>query len=346
MNNPIRIRYFLWLAALLLAYFTVNSATLLAINLPSILARGPDWREEFHEWLVITGVGGVLLPGLLFAAWRLSRRMLKPLRDIVDTSNRIDRGHLSERIHVQDTHDEIADLAASLNRALDRYEEAVRRQRQFAGTASHQLRTPLTSIRTIGEITLQHDRTPESYREAIGTMLEEAGRLARIVEQLLLMAKLNHQDLRATFTAVHLPELFAETTSRHEPLLLAKRIRLTSRAAPGTTAWGHPALLDQALSNLLDNAIRHTPNEGAITLAATPSPNRFITISVSDSGPGFSSQPSTSPLPPDNPADTRSGLGLNIVREIVRAHDGDIEIQSIPGHGATIGIRIPIPPTA
>lgn len=344
MNNPIRIRYFLWLAALLAAYLIINSATLLAINLPSILARGPDWREEFNEWLVITGVGIVLLPGLLLASWRLSRRMLKPLRDIVDTSNRIDKGHLSERIHVQDTHDEIADLATSLNRALDRYEEAVRRQRQFAGTASHQLRTPLTSIRSIGEIALQHDRDPESYREAIGTMLEEAGRLAHIVEQLLLMAKLNHQDLRSTFTAVHLPELFAETSSRHEPLLLAKHIQLTCQAAPGTAAWGHPALLDQALSNLLDNAIRHTPNDGAITLAATSSPDRVITISISDSGPGFSSQPCPSPVLPDHPADTRSGLGLNIVREIARAHDGDIDIQAPPGQGARVCMRLPASP--
>ncbi len=341
MKNPIRIRYFFWLATLLLAFWLVNSLTLLAINLPSILDRGPDWREEFYEWVVITSVGGLLLPLLLYAAWRLSSRLLQPLRFIIKTSNRIYGGHLDERIQVEDTHDEISELAASLNRAWDRYQDVVRRHKQFTGMASHQLRTPLTTIRTAGEVALQDERSPEEYCDVIGRMLEEANRLSRIIEQLLLMAKLNRDELDKTFSDVDTDRLIQEVLERYQPLLQDKRIQVTRSGITGLTLQGQLELLSQALVNLVDNAVRHTPPDGTIEVTVSKLLSSQVEISVCDSGNGFFSLEAAQEMKIDSFA-TRSGLGLHIVREIVQAHNGSIHIGSSALGGASVCLRLPL----
>lgn len=341
MRSPIRIRYFLWLAALLLAFWLVNSLTLLTINLPSILARGPDWREEFYEWVVITGVGALLLPLLLYAAWQLSNLLLRPLRDIIKTSNRIYGGELDERIQVQDTHDEISELVASLNRAWDRYQDVLRRQKQFAGAASHQLRTPLTTIRTTGEIALQHEREPEEYCDAIGRMLEEANRLSRIVEKLLLMAKLSRAELTATFATVDANRLIREVIGSYQPLLQDKQIEVSCSGIDGLVLRGQSALLNQALVNLIDNAIRHTPVGGAIEVTACLREPQWAEICVSDSGTGFTLSDANQAVEFERLA-ARSGLGLHIVRDIVQAHSGSLHVGTAALGGARVCLRLPV----
>lgn len=246
MSNPIRIRYFLWLTALLCTFWLINSLTLLTINLPEIISRGPDWREEFNEWLVITGVGALVIPVLLYGAWRLSGHLLQPLREIIRTSNRIYSGHFDERIHVENTHDEIAELATSLNRALNRYQEVGRRQKHFASAASHQLRTPLAAIRSTGEVALQHKRDPEDYCDAIGQMLEDANRLSHVVEQLLLMAKLSREELETMFRAVDAQRLVQEVVNGYQPLIQAKQLQVTCSGGEGLMVWGDEALLAQS----------------------------------------------------------------------------------------------------
>ena len=339
MKSPIRIRYFLWLAALLITFWLVNSLTLLTINLPSILARGPDWREEFYEWVVITGVGTLQLPVLLYAAWLLSSLLLRPLRDIIRTSNRIYEGKLDERIQVQDTHDEIFELVASLNRAWDRYQDVLRRQKQFSGAASHQLRTPLTTIRTTGEIALQHQRTPEEYCDVIGRMLEEANRLSRIIEQLLLMAKLSRDELEATFAKVDATRLIREVIENYQPLLQDKRIQVTCPEMGGLMLRGQAALLNQALVNLVDNAVRHTPVGGRIEVSVSPSQANQADICVCDSGTGFASLNAKQEL---DRLVAQSGLGLHIVRDIVQAHNGSIHFGASALGGASVCLRLPI----
>ena len=341
MSNPIRIRYFLWLTALLCTFWLINSFTLLTINLPEIISRGPDWRDEFNEWLVITGVGALVMPVLLYAAWRLSGRLLQPLRDMVRTSNRIYSGHFDERIHIEDTHDEIAELASSLNRALDRYQEVGRRQKHFASAASHQLRTPLAAIRSTGEVALQHKRDTEGYCDAIGQMLEDASRLSHVVEQLLLMAKLSREELETTFKAVDAQRLVQEVIDGYQPLIQAKQLQVACSGEGGLMVRGDEALLSQALTNLVDNAIRHTPSNGTITLTVAPITPAQVEICVNDSGSGFSSSEAEQGLGADSP-DARSGLGLYIVRDILQAHDGDVRMGTSSLGGASVCLRLPL----
>ena len=347
MNNPIRVRYFLWLAALLVGFFIIKSTVLLLLNLADIIQRGPDGNEELFEWAIVTGVGAALLPLLLISAWRISRHMLAPLRRIVRTANRIYSGHLEERIEVPSTHDEIAELAVSVNRALDRYEEAVARQRQFAGMASHQLRTPLTAIRSVGEIALRKERSPEEYREALGTMLEEAERLSRVVEQLLMMAKWSGDTLRETFEAVEVSALWDGVLEDLEPLYQAKRIAVDREGADGMMVWGHKGLLHQALINVFANAVRHTPEEGRISLSAERTRVGDVLLRVTDNGPGF---PGGFVAQEAGPAVGRpedgfgAGLGLKIVENILQIHRGQLTCGAAPVGGGLVTLRIPARP--
>lgn len=344
MNNPIRVKFFFWLAGLLIAFFVVNSLSLLLINLQQILGRGPDWEEEFYEWAFITVVGVVLLPVLLLVAWRISKYMLLPLREIIRTANRIYGGHLNERVRVSATHDEIAELAEGINRALDRYEDAVARQRQFAGTASHQLRTPLTAIRSVGEVALHKERSPEEYREAIGAMLEESDRLSHIVEQLLMLAKMSVDEIQKTFMPVDVRALLLRSMEQFAPLSEAKEIAVEIRCDPDISVDGHAELLKQAIGNILDNAIRHTPPGGAICVAVQHTGQEGVEISVSDSGPGFSTRQKEwfdSASPDDSGDGSGPGLGLKIVTDIVRAHQGTLKLGISESGGARVRILLP-----
>jgi len=344
MKNPIRVRYFFWLAALLLGFFLVNSLVLLGINLPAILARGPDWRGEFMEWAAITLTGLALLPLLLLAAWRISRHMLAPLRQMADTAGRIESGQFEERIRIPETHDEVATLAAAINRALDRYADAMVRQRHFAGTASHQLRTPLTTIRSIGEVALQKDRPAADYRDAIGAMLEESDRLSHVVEQLLVMARLSAEELRRTFVSVSIRALLEAVCETATPLAGAHGIRLVCRSPDTPAIRGSAVLLTEALGNVIDNAIRVTPAGGAVTLDATTE-GAVVNCRITDSGPGF---------PPELldrdaleragtlPDRQTNGLGLVIVAQIARVHHGRLLLRNAPGGGATVTLQLPV----
>lgn len=344
MNNPIRVKYFFWLAGLLLSFLVIKSLSLLVINWHQILGRGPDWKEEFYEWIFITGVGVVLLPVLLLAAWRISKTMLLPLREIIMTANRIYGGHLNERVSVSATHDEIAELAEGINRALDRYEEAVARQRQFAGTASHQLRTPLTAIRSVGEIALHKERNPEEYREAIGAMLEESDRLSHIVEQLLILAKMNVDEIQKTFMPVDVCALLLRIKEQFAPLSEAKEIVVEIGCDPDISVDGHAELLEQVVGNVQDNAIRHTPPGGKICLVARRTDQNKVEISVSDTGPGFTPRQMqwSDKATPDNSGDISGpGLGLKIAADIVRAHKGRLKLGASEQSGAQVAILLP-----
>ncbi len=339
MNNPIRIRYFFWLASLLLAFFLINSLTLLAINLPTIVSRGPDWKEEFAEWLVITTTGLAALPLALLVAWRVSRHLLTPLREMAETAHRIEAGMLAERISVPQTHDEIAELAKSLNRALDRYEAAMSQQKQFSGTASHQLRTPLATIRSLGEVALQNERAPESYRETIASMLEVSSHLEHVVEQLLMMSRLSDAELRKTFTPVSVEKLFATLLDLFGPLYQAKSIHIACRNPDAVILHAHEDLLLQALGNLLDNAIAHTPEQGRILLAATLHDPDAVALSVTDTGPGFA-YPREAARPRHDPG---PGLGLLIVETIIRLHHGRMQVApASPDGGGSVALVLPL----
>lgn len=342
MPASIRSLYLRWIGGLLLVY-------LLALTCASALYQ---WREiqeigqhgnehEVIEVATVAGTGLLLLPVMFLAIRWLTGRMVRPLNAIRETAERINAGRLDERIPVGNPNDELGRLVRIINAAFDRYRETTDRLQRFASDTSHQLRTPLTSIRTSGEVCLQKDRTPEEYRETIGSMLEDVQRLSDLVEKLLLIARLGADRIRTTFSPIDLGQLVREVAARYEEIVFERTLRLEVSAGPKVS--GDAELLRQLLSNLLDNAIRHTPAGGEILIRLTEAVDRRLTLSVWDTGPGVSEEMRSQLFQRFARGAgidvSGAGLGLAIVADIVNLHRGSIEL--LPGPGARFDITLP-----
>jgi signal transduction histidine kinase len=302
-----------------------------------------SFEKEVREIQAIFLAGLAVLPLMVLFIGRICRRMLQPLSDIRETAERIIAGHLAERIQPENATDELGRLAATLNKAFDRYQDNLDRLQRFTGDASHQLRTPLTSIRTTGEVCLGKRRTPEEYEEVIGSMLEDADRLRNVVEKLLILGRMGADSIRAGFVPLDLGDVCARVLERYAPAFEVAELRATFNRSPNARVRGDAALLEQVLSNLLDNAIRHTWRGGTIDISLASGSGATWVLCVRDSGPGVAQEllPNLFQRFARGPGADLSGhgLGLAIVADTVRIHGGEIRLRE--GPGAAFEITLP-----
>jgi heavy metal sensor kinase len=290
----------------------------------------------------------VFLFGAVAGGLVLVRKSLQPLRAITEQAERISSANISERLPVAQTGDEVERLSLSLNKMIERLEESIQHISRFSADVSHELRTPLTILR--GELeTMAHDRSRDSESlEMIGNSLEEIDRLARIVDQLLVISRLDVGQAGIEREPVNLGRL-AETTADQMRLLTdEKGIAVKFSVEPNVVVSGDRLRLKQIVVNLLDNAIKYVPEDGNIELIVRAEAGRAI-LAVSDNGIGIS--PAELPYIFDrfyrtDKARTRAtggaGLGLSIVKAIAIAHDGKVSVTSSEGKGTTVGVDLPL----
>jgi signal transduction histidine kinase len=283
----------------------------------------------------------VLLVATLLA-WAAAGQAIRPLRALTATARSIGDRDLAARIPVEGT-DEVAELAATLNSMLGRLEDAFAGQRAFLDDVGHELRTPLTVVR--GHLELLED-DPVERRKTLDLVLDELDRMSRHVDELLLLARAERPDVLRP-RPVELRELLEGVLARVRPL--GDR---TWRIDPPVDAAivADPDRLTQALVNLADNAVRHTPERGVIELGA-----RIVEgearLWVRDEGAGIAPEDQErvfERFARGRDRRTRetegTGLGLAIVAAIVRAHGGRVELVSAPGAGSTFTLVIPVEP--
>lgn len=346
MKSSIRRNYCLWLAFVLIIHFTVQGVITVGHGLKEIALGESPANVEIRDMVLVVLTDLLTLPLMFAVIWFISKKMLQPLSSMAEAANRIRAGELAERIPVDNPQDDIGRVAVALNDAFDGYQQAMDRVRRFSSDASHQLRTPLTAMRSVGEVCLQKDRTPEEYRDKIASMLEECQRLARIVEQLLALSRLERSKLREQFVPVDLAAIIKRVIDTYEPLYEEKHIDLITEFAPGLKGRGDAGLLEQVVANLIDNAIRFTPLGGTVRITTAKSSGTAAVIRVVDSGPGIPEAEQTRifqrfvSLP--GAETTGSGLGLAIVADIVKLHDGTVEAKSNPEGGATLAVTLPL----
>ena len=304
-----------------------------------VVAQFSD-RLEAQLRPALNAVGGVALAVLLFGsllAWRLAEGVLRPVRSVTGTAREISETDLTKRIPVQGA-DEIASLAATFNAMLDRLEAAFGAQKRFLDDAAHELRTPVTIIR--GHLELLGD-DPQERRETVELVTDELDRMARLVNELLLIAKAERPDFLRLET-VDVGDLTEE--------LLAKARAMAPREwRPAGTGRGVMVAdrqrVTQAIVQLADNAIRHTRNGDAIEIGSAVAGDeaRFW---VRDQGDGIPLDQQEAIFERfargDGTRADGSGLGLAIVRAIAAAHGGRVELDSRPGQGATFTVIIPM----
>lgn len=291
--------------------------------------------------LLAAGLGGAFLTG----------HALRPVREIAGTAARLGANDLSERLPVSGR-DEFSELSSSFNAMLARLEEAFDRQRRFTADASHELRTPLSIIKANTSLALEHPWPEERYCEFLAAIDSAADRQSRIVEELLFLARADAGRLARDVGPVCLIEVLeeaAEAVSRPD----RPCIRLES-IDPSLMVPGSGSELTRLFTNLLENAVRHTPSEGMVTVSAMIDAIS-VTVTVADTGEGIAPEhlphlgerfyrvdAARSAAPGGYPGGT--GLGLVICHSIIEAHEGRMTITSKVGEGTAIRIRLLVCP--
>lgn len=285
--------------------------------------------------MLLSGPLALLLASV--AGWMLSRRALAPVARMTSIADGIGIEALGERVPVPVGHDEISALARTLNRMLDRLETGVRAKRRLVADASHELQTPLAVMRTEFDVSLSSPTLPPEAVEVLESAREEADRMARIVRNLLTLARFDEGTLRLLRTPTDLRELAAEVVESLSVLAQESSVSVTVSGDP-VEASVDPEYLRVALVNLVENAVKYS-GAGSTVTVETAAADGEPSLSVVDDGPGIPEEA----LPhifdrfyrvdsSRNQASGGSGLGLAITCEIVEAHGGRLDVESrVPG---------------
>jgi heavy metal sensor kinase len=278
----------------------------------------------------------------------LVRRALKPVGNLSRKAAAITQHNLSERLPVVRSGDELERLSLSLNLMISRLEDAINSSKQFVADASHELRTPLAVLRGELENLAQDAQLKSPTRETLGSALEEVDRLAEIVEGLLALLRLDTGEAHAQWVRFDLAELVATTAGQMSLLAEDKHITVVCDCAERVMIEGDQARLKQVIVNLLDNAIKYTPNGGRIKLKIAQEEGSAV-LDVADDGIGIPAEALPHVFKRFFRVDgSRSrdqggaGLGLSIVKAICDAHGARVEVSSTPGQGSRFRIRQPL----
>jgi heavy metal sensor kinase len=318
-----------------------------AYNAAVIAPLAPFYEQQAAATRA-TALGVVV--GLAVAAlggWFIGRQTLKPLTRMAHQAREINERNPTARLTVPPVHDELGELAGSFNELLDRLAAALTVQRQFMADASHELRTPVSVVRTATQVTLAQDRTSDEYRESLTVIGEQAARLARLVDAMFLLSRAEAHGIPLRPEFLNLDDLLAESVRAARVVAQQRAVTVTTAGDDEVGLTGDDALLRQMIGNLLDNAIRHAAAGGRVTAHLRRSGNRAL-LRITDDGDGIP------------PADQErvferfvrlgnsdgAGLGLPIARWIAGAHGGTLVLEhSEPGR-TTFAVSLPLDPVA
>ena len=276
----------------------------------------------------------------------LARKALDPIDAITRTATRIGAEDLGQRLRIRGR-DEVGRLAATFDAMLDRLERAFGQQRQFTADASHELRTPLAMLTSQIDIALERTRSQEQYEQTLRSLRDDVADLSRLVSEMLMLARAEAGQEPLAYGRLDLGEIAAGVVSSMKPLASARKIRLMERHRGDAHLDGDETRLVQLTINLVDNAIKYTPQGGHVTVTTRREPGWAI-LEVADSGPGIRPEHRQRiferfyRLDSARPRGKGAGLGLAISRWVVEAHGGEIRVGDGASGGATLSVRLPV----
>jgi heavy metal sensor kinase len=280
--------------------------------------------------VVVSAASGYWLAGLA----------LRPVRIITVAARDLSEHSLDRRLQLDLPRDEIGTLAATFNQMLDRLEAAFATLQRFTADAAHELRGPLTALRSEVEVALHRPRDARHYRAALETVLAETERLSRVADQLLLLARADAGALAPRWTRLDVSDLLEETAERWRPLATRSGIDIAVDVVADGEVTGDAELLRRLLNNLIDNAVRHTPADGTVTLSGEVGTARWR-LAVVDTGPGVDPSVRATLFQRFTRADSArgwrtggAGLGLSLAAAIAAGHAGTIRLDEAWTGGA------------
>ncbi len=322
-----------------------------------VVQVGESYRhlQEVQNQLLLLLAVGVPLTMLASGAggWFLAANALDPIDRITRTAHQISARDLHQRLQLNLPNDEVGRLASTFDQMLERLENAFEQQRRFIADASHEMKTPLTILKGDVEVALTRPRSPEYYVETLEMVNSTTDRLIALVQELLLLARSESDQSPLNMERLNLADLLSLEASRLMPKAVSKNIELHLDLPNVLLIHGDQAKLQRLFLNLIDNAVKYSSPGSSVTVAAMVYAQE-VCVSISDTGPG---------IPPEhlphlferfyrvdkarahsssNGTSSGAGLGLSIVRWLVQAHQGRIEVESKVGQGTTFKVWLPM----
>jgi heavy metal sensor kinase len=317
------------------------------------IGKSSEGRTELlrhYRTVVALTLVGIVAIGLAGGAL-LTRSTLKPARDLIAAVQSIVRtGRMEARVPVRQTRDALDQLSALFNGMLDRIETLIAAMRGSLDNVAHDLRTPMTRLRSAAEQALRTEGTVASYREALAECVEESERVVTMLDTVMDISEAETGTLKLVLEPLAVDALLNDAADLYADLADAKTITLSVRAAAGIIVSADRNRMRQAVANLLDNAVKYTPRGGRVELTAERAGGDAVIV-VRDTGIG---------IPPEDlpriwdrlyrgdqsRSERGLGLGLSLVRAIVHAHHGRVEVDSTPGLGSTFRLVLPLAPAS
>ncbi|MEA3232559.1 MAG: ATP-binding protein [Thermodesulfobacteriota bacterium] len=302
--------------------------------------------QAFKTIFVITMGLLVILSAL--TGWFMARRALSGVTAVTRTARQIADGALEQRVPVKTAGDEIDQMAVMFNRMLDRIQSLITGIRNMSDNIAHDLRSPITRIRGLAEVTLTTKTGLEDYKQMAASTIEECDGLLDMINSMLLISQSEAGASRLASVSVNLARLLADACELFQPAAEDKEVSLDCDLPEKTPPLsGDVKLLQRMFANLLDNAIKYTPAGGTaqVTLR-TRKQDGIVAVTIRDNGAGISS----GDLPrifnrfyrsDQSRSQTGTGLGLSLARAVARAHGGDITVQSRLGQGSEFTVSLP-----
>jgi heavy metal sensor kinase len=298
-----------------------------------------DFRHVFRPAIAI------VFTLAAFGGWLVARQALSGVREVTRTAIAISEGAMEKRVPLTGRGDEIDQLSRTFNHMLERIQSLITEMKEVTDNIAHDLKSPVTRIRGLAEVTLTTGRSLDEYQTMAASTVEECDRLLGMINTMLEISEFEAGVATLCIKAMDISTLIEEACDLFQPLAEDKGLAIKIKVPPQCFLSGDKSKLQRTLTNLLDNAIKYTPSGGTITVSAEEGEKEVI-ISVHDTGIGISAND----IPrifdrfyraDESRTEPGAGLGLSLVLAIVQAHRGDIQVSSSPGAGSTFTIVFP-----
>ena len=300
--------------------------------------------EIFRRVFIVTML--IIFALAVVVGWFMARRALVGVETVTRTARRISEGSLEERVPVKKRADEIDQLALTFNQMLDRIEKLVTGIREMSDNIAHDLKSPITRIRGIAEISITSDPSLKGYESMAAGTIEECDRLLDMINTMLVISRTEAGVNQLDNRKLDIVRLVADACGIFQSPAEDKGITLNYKGSGPISIDGDMRLIQRMIANLLDNAINYTPSDGIIEVTVSTGADRMVTIAVKDDGMGISEQDLEHVFerfyrcdPSRSQAGT--GLGLSLARAVAIAHGGEITVASTLGEGSTFTVRLP-----
>lgn len=317
-------------------------------HLLQVAAPTDHLEAVLDRFLILVGL--VSVAGAAAAAglgWWLAGRAVRPVMEVIQQAESLEMSRGEHRITAETDTEELARLVSVLNAMLARIDQAFENQRRFLADAGHEIRTPLTILRGDLDVALRRRRSPEEYEAVLRQTLGDLREASSLADDLITLARSESGGLEPQPAEVPVRRLLARIAEKYARVADEAGTELTLDVDDRLAVFADPGLLERALGNLVDNAIKYGGPEGHVSVSAHSENGGRVGIAVRDDGPGI-------------PAEERgrlferfyrgeagrrsvrgSGLGLAIVKAVVEAHGGQVSLESTPGQGTSIHLSLP-----